>query len=207
MKIGTEQYNISMQGCARWDAFKRYTMQKILDCTPECTAKESDKLVQRWKNINDRISRPTENRLILGATAGTQVIIDANNKKVDEDTRFVSACKTGSKIVVGTATGILVRGIVYWLIGKLTNTNGNSKLSKILLPKKYIDELAKNKIFLSNYRSTIAMLAALIVLSYTNLKMDAPWTMKCTNWAVDTFKENKETQNNQLQIEEGGLNE
>ena len=61
------------------------------------------------------------NRLLLGATAlAIQPEIDWHNKKVDEKTRRVSMARTISKIVIGTATGIVVRMWCINLMEKFT---------------------------------------------------------------------------------------
>ena len=59
--------------------------------------------------IGRNISTP-QNRVILGASAlMSQPFIDMHNRKVDEDTRKVSAARTVAKIIAGTLTGFFVR--------------------------------------------------------------------------------------------------
>ena len=64
----------------------------------------------------------------------------------------------------------------------MTNMNGNSKLSKALLPKKFLNEIAQNPKFLKNYRSALAMSIALGAMCFTNFAFDAPLTAFLTNY-------------------------
>lgn len=163
---------------SRWKNLK----QKIVDKLPEITIKDGNGRIDKWNKVNDIISRPAENRLIMGATAIlTQPVIDSFNKRVDEDTRTVSRNRTIAKIIAGTSVGILVRGSCYKLIGKLTDINGKNKLNKSLLPKNFLNEIRSNQTFLKNHRSTLSMLAAIIAMCFTNFLLDAPLTVYLTN--------------------------
>ena len=75
----------------------------------------------------------------------------------------------------------VVRGPIYKAIQAMTNLKGTSKYSKALLPKSFINEIAKNEEFLKNYRSTLAMLIALVAMCVTNFVLDAPLTIFLTN--------------------------
>ena len=123
------------------------------------------------------------NRGIMGATALiSQPTIDYYNHRVDDETRTVSRNRTIAKIIAGSLVGMfVVRGPVRNLVKRMTNPFGNSKLSKLLIPKKYIQELMQNKDYLENYRDALSMLLALIAMCYTNFKLDAPFTNYLTN--------------------------
>lgn len=172
-----------------WKALKDRVKQKVLDVIPEVEFKNpTDKI----KRINERISRPAENRAVMGATAILlQPTIDSFNKKVDDDTRKVSICRTISKIVVGTLVGIAVRGSVYKLVQGMTNIAGNGKWSKTLLPNKYIKSLANEETFIQNHKNALSTFLAIMAMTITNFAIDAPLTVKMTNVLVKNFVENK----------------
>ena len=150
---------------------------------PQQTVKDSNKQLQRWDKWGNLISKPAENRAIMGATALlTQPAIDYYNHKVDEETRTVSRNRTIAKILAGTGVGVfVVRGPIYKAIATMTDPKGKSKYSKSLLPKKYLTELAKNEVFLKNYRSALSMSVALVAMCATNFLLDAPLTAYLTN--------------------------
>lgn len=174
--------NVSMQG-NWWKNLKNRVGQKTIDMFSEHTAKDSARLREVRNKRNDWISSPMWNRGIMGATAlVTQPVIDNYNHRVDEETRTVSRNRTISKIIAGTLVGMfVVRGPIYKAIQAMTNLKGNSKYSKALLPKKYLNEIAKNDAFLKNYRSTLAMVIALGAMCFTNFLLDAPLTIFFTN--------------------------
>ena len=88
--------------------------------------------------------------------------------------------------MAGTLVGMfVVRGPVHKLVEKMTNPFGNGKYSKALLPKQDIEELAKNKTYLKNYRATLAMVLALGAMCITNFVLDAPLTIILTNMLND----------------------
>ena len=175
--------NISMQGSnSNWSRFKRKIEQKIFDKIPDITIKDSDKKIRKWNDINDKISRPGNNRLIMGISAiMSQPFFDFFNKKVDDETRAVSTIRTISKIIVGTGVGIVVRNSVYNTIEKMTQLEGKKKYSKSLLPKSMLSEIAKNETFLKNHRSALSMAVAIGVMTFTNFLIDAPLTLLLTN--------------------------
>lgn len=186
MNIQPIQYNnISMQGNpnSNWNKLKHRVVQKILDTTPEVTAKESARKLEKMKKVDEIISKPAENRGIMGLTALiTQPAIDSCNHKVDEDTRRVSINRTIAKIIAGTCVGMfVVRGPIYKGIEKMTDIKGSSKYSKALIPKKCFNELYNNPKFLKNYRSALSMGVALLAMCVTNFVLDAPLTIFLTN--------------------------
>ena len=183
--------NISMQGKCKnpnWimKPFRRFE-QWLLDTSPSHTSKESKNTIKNQDKMTYWVSHPMWNRGILGATALlTQPTIDYYNHRVDDETRTVSRNRTIAKIVAGTLVGMfVVRGPVHKLVEKMTNPFGNGKYSKALLPKQDIEELAKNKTYLKNYRATLAMVLALGAMCITNFVLDAPLTIILTNMLND----------------------
>ena len=180
-------------------------MQKAIDIIPTHTIKESAKKIEDWEKMDSIISRPAENRAIMGVTAlVTQPIIDESNHRVDKETRRVSRNRTISKVLIGTGVGVFaVRGPIYKGILAMTDVNGKSKFSKYLLPKSYLKEITENPKFLKNYRSALAMAVALAAMCITNFVIDAPLTAWLTNVLNEKTKEpessreNKSTVNNQ----------
>ena len=186
MKVQPNDNNVNMYGRPNRGSlrsFARRIMQKALDVVPQQTVNDSNKQLQRWDKWGNLISKPAENRAIMGATALlTQPAIDYYNHKVDEETRTVSRNRTIAKILAGTGVGVfVVRGPIYKAIATMTDPKGKSKYSKSLLPKKYLTELAKNEVFLKNYRSALSMSVALVAMCATNFLLDAPLTAYLTN--------------------------
>ena len=174
--------NVSMHG-NWWRNLKDRVGQKTINMFSERTFNDSARLRETWNKRNDWISSPMWNRGIMGATAlVTQPVIDNYNHRVDEETRTVSRNRTISKIVAGTLVGMfVVRGPIYKAIEAMTNLKSNSRYSKALLPKKYLNEIVKNEAFLKNYRSALAMSIALLAMCFTNFALDAPLTIFFTN--------------------------
>lgn len=179
--------NISMQGKGKnpnWfiRQYRRFE-QKVLDASPSHTTKEKKNSRDIWDKTTNGTSHPMWNRGILGATALlTQPTIDYYNHRVDDETRTVSRNRTIAKIVAGTLVGMfVVRGPIHKLVEKMTNPDGSGKYSKALLPKDYIEEISKNKNYLKNYRTTLAMVLALSAMCITNFVLDAPLTIILTN--------------------------
>lgn len=181
MKIQPEYNNVAMTGKG-WSSFKNSIKQKIIDAVPQATIKDGTKRIERWKTVDEKISKPAENRLIMGATAlVTQPVIDYNNHKVDEETRRVSRNRTIAKILAGTGVGIVVRGSCYKLVNKMTDINGKGKYSKALIPKSYIGKFSKTVKFLRNYKSALSTGMAILAMCVTNFAIDAPLTVYLTN--------------------------
>ncbi len=185
MNIQPIQYNsISMQGKkdSSWNRLKHRVAQKIIDTLPSHTQNESARKLDNWNKFDNWISKPAQNRAIMGATAiVTQPVIDYNNHKVDKETRRVSRNRTIAKIVAGTCVGILVRGSAYKAVTSMTNIEGKTKNAKALLPKKFLGEIAKNEKFLKNYRSALSSSLAILAMCVTNFVLDAPLTVFLTN--------------------------
>lgn len=134
--------------------------------------------------FSKELSSSYNQRLILGATAlSTQPFIDLHNKSVDEKTRKVSVCRTVAKILVGTATGYLIRkgcvkGIdAFTKLPKDVPPNAMFKnLRSFLLPT--IEYTADQ---LAQYKNTLGTLMALGIMVFTNFLIDAPLTKLFTN--------------------------
>ena len=177
-------YNISMQAKGgrkpgSWNALKDKAKQKILDFIPEATFKDTSKTLER---LDEKMSRPAENRAIMGASAIVlQPLIDCCNRKVDDTTRLMSVCKTVSKIVVGTLVGICVRGGAFKMVKQMTNPIGTTKMSKFLMPSQYSEQLKNSPKLLKNYRSALSTALAITAMLVTNFVIDAPLTALMTN--------------------------
>ena len=158
-------------------------LQYVMDKIPEVTFKDTGKLRNTLQKADEVLSRPLENRLVMGATALlTQPTIDYYNHRVDDETRTVSRNRTIAKIIAGTLVGMfVVRGPVNKMVEKMTDITGKHRYSRWLLPKEYIEKLKKDKGSLTNYRFTLAMLMALFAMSITNFVLDAPLTIALTN--------------------------
>ena len=153
-------------------------------------------------------------RGLMGVTAiVTQPFIDSRNKAVDEKTRDISKKRTAAKIIVGTATGVTVRGVCIWLMKHFTQNqnildyeNGMTKALKkgkalkklpidpkklkraqALLPKHFKDIATARQI--KKYRGAVGTLLGLVVMMYTNFHVDAPLTTLLTNAFIG--KDNK----------------
>lgn len=188
MNIQPVQYNsVPMRGKtpgeSKWNKFKHYLTQKALDVLPERTIKEDRNKLRQWNRVDNWISKPAQNRGILGVTAlATQPAIDYYNHRVDEETRTVSRNRTIAKIIAGTVVGMfVVRGPIYDAVAKLTDIKGKKRYSKALIPKVFLKEIYKNEKFLTNYRSALSMMLALGAMSITNFVLDAPLTTFLTN--------------------------
>lgn len=159
--------------------FREKLFQKLLDIVPEKTLKDGDKRTDKFNNM---LSRPDVNRLIMGATALlSQPAIDYYNHRVDEETRVVSRNRTIAKILAGTSVGIVVRGLCYQAISKMTDLNGTKKYSKWLVPEKWVKKFAENPTKLGNYKNALSTSIALCVMLFTNFLIDAPLTVYLTN--------------------------
>lgn len=130
------------------------------------------------------------NRLILGVTGiAIQPFIDLNNKKVDEKTRKVSVARTVAKILVGTATGVAVRGACIELLGKKCSQLGlkeakgfYGKLKTLFVPNvPEIKNLTKPNQAYRDYQNAIGTFLGLIAMCITNFAIDMPLTKFFTN--------------------------
>lgn len=186
----------------RWNRLKNSVKQKVLDVIPEHTKKDPQRKLYKWAYYDNIISKPAENRAIMGITAlMTQPFIDYNNKKVDKETRKIAFINRCAVILAGTGVGVfLVRGPVYSAIAQMTDVKGKNKYSKALLPKKYLQEIANNKKYLKNYRNALSMGIALGIMCVTNFVFDAPATIFLTNLMQDKFCKKK---NQDKEVEHG----
>lgn len=156
--------------------------QKIVDAAPSTTFNDGEQILKNWVRFDERMSKPAENRGVMGATAIIlQPSIDASNKRVDDETRHVSICRTIAKIVAGTGVGMVVRGSAYKAVEKMTDPEAKGSYGKTLLPKKYIEELAQNPKLMKNYRSALSTGIAIAAMCVTNFLVDAPLTVFLTN--------------------------
>ena len=154
---------------------------RIFDSIPKVTLGNGN--IERWNKVADWVSRPAQNRAIMGITAlGIQPVIDRNNKRVSQDTRETSAIRTTAKAAVGMGVGIAVRQPCYDLIKTLTSPEGNKSYSKLLIPKAMLSGLKENSPFLKNHRIAVSTFLSLLVMGLgTNFLVDAPLTIFATN--------------------------
>ena len=145
--------------------------------------------------IGRNISSP-QNRVIMGATAlMSQPFIDLHNRKVDEDTKKVSAARTVAKIIAGTLTGFFVRygcikAIDYcsMLPSQISKTTKNARLRTLFTPDSALSGALKD---LNQYKKALGSFVALLVMLITNFAIDAPLTKYLTNKFVDKYDLNK----------------
>ncbi len=152
----------------------------------------SEKIVNAITKAPDLISTP-EQRLITGVTALVlQPTIDLNNKKLDEETRTLTACRSIGKIIAGTISGVTVRAGYIFIINKILD-NKKDFIQDIL--KKSSN--SKNSIIDSHqkkmYSNLLGSVAALGVMLMTNSLWDAPVTQKLTNFFYKKVSDKKET--------------
>lgn len=142
--------------------------------------------------IGKNISSP-ENRLILGVTAlMSQPFIDLNNKKVDEDTRKISAARTVAKIIAGTLTGVIVRkGCIKaidafsMLPSQITESTKFKGLRTLFTPDSALTGVLQD---LTHHKNALGTIISLCVMVVTNFVIDAPLTKFLTNKFVDNIK-------------------
>lgn len=158
--------------------------QRVLSKIPDVVI-ESEKTNKAISWIGENLSSP-HNRLILGATAlMSQPFIDLNNKRVDEDTRKVSAARTVAKIIAGTLTGFTVRyGCIKAIdaFSKLPEQiNEGTKfknLRTLFTPTSALNGVLKD---LTQYKYAWGTFLSLGVMLVTNFLIDAPLTKYLTN--------------------------
>lgn len=184
MSIGSISNSISQ--------IPRKINQGIVNIVPEMTI-SNEKTLKGLKWVGEKVSSP-ENRLILGVTAlMSQPFIDLNNKKVDEDTRKVSAARTVAKIIAGTTTGVLIRSGCIHAIDAFTKLPTEitpdmkfKKLRSLFTPSAGI---LKD---LNQYKKSLGTILSLGVMVVTNFLLDAPLTKFLTNKFVDRINSKKE---------------
>ncbi len=184
MSIGSISNSISQ--------IPRKINQGIVNIVPEMTI-SNEKTLKGLKWVGEKVSSP-ENRLILGVTAlMSQPFIDLNNKKVDEDTRKVSAARTVAKIIAGTTTGVLIRSGCIHAIDAFTKLPTEitpdmkfKKLRTLFTPSAGI---LKDS---NQYKKSLGTILSLGVMVVTNFLLDAPLTKFLTNKFVDRINSKKE---------------
>lgn len=184
MSIGSISNSISQ--------IPRKINQGIVNIVPGMTI-SNEKTLKGLKWVGEKVSSP-ENRLILGVTAlMSQPFIDLNNKKVDEDTRKVSAARTVAKIIAGTTTGVLIRSGCIHAIDAFTKLPTEitpdmkfKKLRTLFTPSAGI---LKD---LNQYKKSLGTILSLGVMVVTNFLLDAPLTKFLTNKFVDRINSKKE---------------
>ena len=177
-------------------------INKIFNSIPKITVRDGNP--EMWNKVADWVSRPAQNRLIMGGTAiFTQTAIDRHNKRVDEETRKVSQLRTAAKVIVGTAAGIAVRQPCYDFVRACTNPEGTKRYSQWLIPKSKRLGLKEGNQFLKNHRIISSTLLALGIMTFTNFLIDAPCTIKLTNKFMENSSELKAIR--ARKTEEGGL--
>ncbi len=184
MSIGSISNSISQ--------IPRKINQGIVNIVPKMTI-SNEKTLKGLKWVGEKVSSP-ENRLILGVTAlMSQPFIDLNNKKVDEDTRKVSAARTVAKIIAGTTTGVLIRSGCIHAIDAFTKLPTEitpdmkfKKLRTLFTPSAGI---LKD---LNQYKKSLGTILSLGVMVVTNFLLDAPLTKFLTNKFVDRINSKKE---------------
>lgn len=155
---------------------------------------ENPKIIKGIQWVGQNISSPG-NRLILGVSAlMSQPFIDLHNKKVDEDTRKVSALRTVAKIIAGTSTGVIIRWGCIKMLDYCTETaEGASKFQKLFLPNKELTKDLKAFDNLKQYKKSLGTLISLGVMVFTNFLIDAPLTKFLTNRFLEMKKHKEET--------------
>ncbi len=167
--------------------------QRLYNKIPNITIK-NPKILNGVKWVGENISSPG-NRLILGVTAlMSQPFIDLHNKKVDEDTRKVSALRTVAKIIAGTSTGVVIRWGCIKLLDYCTETKENAtKFQKFFLPNKELTKKLHDFDKLKQYKKSLGTFVSLGIMVFTNFLIDAPFTKYMTNKFID-MKKQKELQ-------------
>lgn len=177
--------------------------QSVLNAFPEMTF-NSDKAIKTVKDIGAKISS-AEQRLILGATAlALQPAIDANNKRVDKETKKVSVARTIAKIIVGTTTGYFIRkGCIKGIQACSKPIQENlPKYKSMFMPKGKDLNINVNSDAFKQYQNAAGTIAALLVMTVTNFAIDAPMTKYLTNLFVDKVNEKEK---NDLEKVSGGV--
>ncbi|MBQ7125692.1 hypothetical protein IJO12_01245 [bacterium] len=158
--------------------------QRVVRAVPSVVV-EGDKTNRAIAWVGEKLSSP-HNRLILGVTAlMSQPFIDLNNKKVDEQTRIVSAARTVAKIIAGTLTGFSVRYLSIKAIDafsklpeQINDTTKFKRLRTLFTPTSALNGVLKD---LTQYKFAYGTYLSLGVMLFTNFLIDAPLTKFLTN--------------------------
>lgn len=174
--VDNNSRNINFNG--RLSNLANKAKQGLYDiCKNHVVGEKADKF---YKFAGDKIS-PAEVRLILGGTAlMSQPFIDFHNRKQDENTRWISVCRTVAKIIAGTLTGFLVRKGAIKLVQACSKMPApNMPKWRTLLTPKDISVFDPDAFL--QYQNTIGNLSALVAMLFTNFAIDAPLTKILTN--------------------------
>lgn len=189
--------NVSMQGKWSWKNIKSRAKQSFLDAIPEHTFSSTPQKTKKISRIDDRLTRPAENRGIMGLFALIlQPLIDACNKRVDDETRKVSVCRTIAKIIAGTLVGMCVRGACYKMVSNMTNLGKNSKFSKALIP----EGISFDSEALRKHRNNVSTFIALLAMCVTNFVLDAPLTVMFANLLTEKAGVKKQKEAADVQV-------
>lgn len=172
-------------------SFARRTAKWVFDSLPSWELKKG-KVLNGIKWAGQHITSP-QNRVILGATAlMSQPFIDLHNKRVDEETRKVSAARTTAKIIAGTTTGFLVRYYTIKAVEKFTQDPQKARkaIESFFFPKGIAHTTVKG---LKQHKFTIGTFLSLAVMLFTNFAIDAPLTKYLTNSFIKKIKEHEKT--------------
>ena len=182
LPVTNSSYSPNFSGGAKSKNIFNRALEKIIDAVPDTELKDNPSKREIKRKIDETLSKPAQNRLIMGITALlTQPWIDYFNHRVDEDTRKVARNRTIAKIIAGTAVGMVVRGSCYKLVEKMTDIGGKGKNSMRLVPKKYLGEFIHDAHKLKNYRNALSTIVAITAMCFTNFLIDAPLTRYLTN--------------------------
>ncbi|MCM1338801.1 MAG: hypothetical protein NC191_03930 [Muribaculaceae bacterium] len=179
---------MAISGLNSIKTFTNAATQRVLNVLPSGTI-NSEKANKAVLWIGKHISSP-ENRLILGVSAlMSQPFIDLSNKKIDEDTRKVSAARTVAKIIAGTTTGVLIRYACIKAIDafcklpeEIVELTKHKRLRTFFTP---FEEIAKGLSDLKLYKNALGTLLSLGIMVFTNFLIDAPMTRVLTNKFID----------------------
>lgn len=167
------------------------TTGKIVSVAPKMTV-SNEKLLKGISWIGEKVSSP-QNRLILGITALMfQPFIDLSNKKVDEDTRKISAARTVAKIIAGTLTGVAIRsGCIHAIdaftkrADEITPNMKFKNLRTLFMPDVVLENL-------NQYKKSLGTIMSLGIMVFTNFLIDAPLTKFLTNKFIDRIHKKDE---------------
>lgn len=128
------------------------------------------------------------NRIIIGTAALlTQPAIDLYNKKVDEETKKVSAARSAAKNIAGMTTGYFVRAGFIKLVEKCSKLpkENTKKALKFFTPSNAPKQMTYAY---KQYQRSMGMLWAIGGLLITNFVIDVPLTNLLTNQIVKRIK-------------------
>lgn len=150
-------------------------------------------IIEKASSLNS-----ADQRFITGVTAlALQPMFDLHNKKSDEDTRTIAACKSVAKGIACPLSGVTIRALFLKKAPKLcqkvesifhpTNGLADEEISNLakLFPKalkKTADGWHFEQDYMSKYENSVGNVLAVFVLLFTNFLFDAPVTKKLTNY-------------------------